>query len=103
MDAPANGVEEGEVFADSSLGQELFDVGFCLWLGDLWEYLKYNLAVRSGKIKPETGLIKDDFVAGPTHIPFGPFMVLGFFLTVFIGEALTAGYLRWAFPPSVRP
>ncbi len=89
----------------SSLGQELFDVGFCLWLGDFWEYLGYTL--KLGKYKNEAPAAQeateDDFVAGPTHIPFGPFMVLGFFLTVFIGEMLTAGYLRWAFPPSVRP
>ena len=100
---PAGGGGEQEEEAPSSFGQELFAVGFCLWLGDLWEYIGYYQGVLSGKIKPQTGLIEDDFVAGPTHIPFGPFMVLGFFLTVFIGEWLTSGYLRWAFPPAVRP
>jgi leader peptidase (prepilin peptidase)/N-methyltransferase len=38
----------------------------------------------------------DDFVPGPTHIPFGPYMVVGAFLSVFIGEALVRWYLVWA-------
>ena len=96
-------VPTGEGKEESSLGRELFDVVYCLWLGDLWEYLGYYWDVWRGKIKPVTEPYEDDFVGGPTHIPFGPFMALGFFLTLFLGEWLTAGYLHWAFPPIARP
>jgi leader peptidase (prepilin peptidase)/N-methyltransferase len=38
----------------------------------------------------------DDFVAGPTHLPFGPYMVLGALLAVFIADPLIQWYLAWA-------
>ncbi len=38
----------------------------------------------------------DPFVAGPTHIPFGPYMVLGAFLAVFVGSPLIDWYLSWS-------
>ncbi|MCC6727817.1 MAG: prepilin peptidase [Chthonomonadales bacterium] len=39
---------------------------------------------------------EDDFVPGPTHIPFGPYMVVGAFLALFVGDRLIAWYLAWA-------
>lgn len=39
---------------------------------------------------------EDDFVAGPTHIPFGPYMVVGAVLAVFAGDPLVQMYLHWA-------
>lgn len=39
---------------------------------------------------------EDDFVAGPGHIPFGPYMVLGVFLALFVGTPLIDWYLTWA-------
>lgn len=39
---------------------------------------------------------QDDFVAGPTHLPFGPYMVIGALLAVFIGDPLIQWYLAWA-------
>ncbi len=40
--------------------------------------------------------IEDDFEAGPMHLPFGPFMVVGALLAVFVGDALITWYLVWA-------
>lgn len=37
---------------------------------------------------------EDEFTPGPTHIPFGPYMVSGFFLAVFFGDKLIHIYLR---------
>lgn len=38
----------------------------------------------------------EEFVAGPTHIPFGPYMVVGALISVFAAEPLIRWYLRWA-------
>ena len=43
----------------------------------------------------ETADEEDDFAPGPTHIPFGPYMVVGAFLSVFVGDALIRWYLAW--------
>ena len=39
---------------------------------------------------------EDDFVVTPGHIPFGPFMVVGYLLAIFVGDRLVEAYLRWA-------
>lgn len=39
---------------------------------------------------------EDNFEAGPMHLPFGPFMVVGALLAVFTGDALIQWYLVWA-------
>ncbi len=39
---------------------------------------------------------EDDFEPGPTHIPFGPYMVAGAFLAVFAADGLIHWYLRWS-------
>jgi leader peptidase (prepilin peptidase)/N-methyltransferase len=38
---------------------------------------------------------EDDFEPGPTHIPFGPYMVVGAFLSVFVGGGLIRWYIAW--------
>jgi len=38
----------------------------------------------------------EEFVAGPTHIPFGPYMVVGALAAVFVAEPLIRWYLHWA-------
>ncbi len=38
----------------------------------------------------------EEFVAGPTHIPFGPYMVVGAVLAIFVGHPLIQWYLAWA-------
>jgi leader peptidase (prepilin peptidase) / N-methyltransferase len=39
---------------------------------------------------------EDDFVPGPTHIPFGPYMVVGAVVSIFIGQSFIDWYLAWA-------
>ncbi len=48
-------------------------------------------AAEEAAAEPE----EDDFVAGPTHIPFGPYMVVGAMLAVFYGDKLIRWYLEW--------
>jgi len=51
----------------------------------------------ANKLDPPGSLAEeDDFVAGPTHVPFGPFLVIGALLAVFVGDRLVAWYLRWS-------
>jgi leader peptidase (prepilin peptidase)/N-methyltransferase len=84
----------------SSLWQELAAIGYCLILGDAWEYLRDLLPRKQEQAEapPEP---EDDWEPAPTAIPFGPFLVIGFLATVFAGELLTALYLAFAFhkPP----
>jgi leader peptidase (prepilin peptidase) / N-methyltransferase len=93
----AAGAEIGKAEDDnSSLLKELGWVGYCLVLGDLWQYLDYNLKLlRHVPMEPEP---EPEFTPDPSAIPFGPFMVIGFLATVFCGEALTAWYLAYALP-----
>jgi leader peptidase (prepilin peptidase)/N-methyltransferase len=98
-------VQEPEEAGDgSSLGKELYEIGECLWLGDAVLYLqclfhperlKQSQAGNGAVVLP---VDEEDFQPAPTAIPFGPFMVLGFFLAVFCGEPLTAWYLAYALP-----
>jgi leader peptidase (prepilin peptidase) / N-methyltransferase len=51
----------------------------------------------AGQVGEEDVALEDDtFVAGPTHIPFGPHMVLGALLSIFVGDTLVNWYLKWA-------
>ena len=44
---------------------------------------------------PEMLDVEDDWVPGPTHIPFGPFMVIGAVSAMFVGEPFIAWYMRF--------
>ena len=91
----------------STFGQELLAIGWCLWLGDAWEYLAavFHIGKQAEPPKREPGAEpeEDNWKPAATAIPFGPYMVAGFVATVFIGEWLTSAYLHWAFPPALRP
>lgn len=39
---------------------------------------------------------EDEFVPGPTYIPFGPYMVVGAIAAAFVGDRLIQWYLVWA-------
>lgn len=87
----------------SSLARELKEIAWCLSLGDLWEYL--GDLVRHRRAGPSeqpsspsetTAVFEDEWVPASTAIPFGPFLVIGFLATVFVGEWLTAAYLAYA-------
>ncbi len=47
-----------------------------------------------GEVPPE--LEDEEWNPGPTHIPFGPFMVTGALVSVFLGDRLITMYLNWA-------
>jgi hypothetical protein len=101
MTEGGTGQPEPELPADdgSTLGRELYAIGYCLWLGDAIDYVRDKLSRLSGT--PEVAaptLEEDNWQPAPTAIPFGPFLVIGFLLTVFFGEALTAAYLAYALP-----
>ena len=84
---------EEEPEPESSFMQQAYAIGYVLWLGDLWEYLKAMLDKLQGKPIPSVNYEEDDWKPDPTAIPFGPFLSVGFLLTVFVGELLTNLYL----------
>ncbi len=86
----------------SSLGRELKDVGYCLILGDAWELLHDRMHPAS-KLADEGAEVEDDWQPAPSAIPFGPFLVIGFLATVFVGEWLTALYLAFAYGSNIGP
>jgi leader peptidase (prepilin peptidase)/N-methyltransferase len=84
---------------ETTLKNELAAIGYCLILGDLIDTLGDLLATLRGKrAEPELPEPEDSWQPEPTAIPFGPYLVLGFLLTVFFGEGLTAWYLAFALP-----
>jgi leader peptidase (prepilin peptidase)/N-methyltransferase len=108
--AASEEIEDDEAqFADvdSTLGEQLFQIGQALWLADLklWiEDLVARGAARHGEktLPPAEAPPEEDFALAPTAIPFGPFLILGFLATVFAGNAITAWYIAWALnrPPA---
>jgi leader peptidase (prepilin peptidase)/N-methyltransferase len=72
-------------------------MGFIDILFSIGAALKIPAAVKfAASTAEETLEDEDDFQAGPTHIPFGPYMVVGAFLAVFFADSLIAWYLHWA-------
>ena len=98
--------EEDELAAQTSLPDillyGLIYMGFIDLLVQLGASLRIPAAIRlaRGASGPEgeepVAAEEDDFVAGPTHMPFGPSMVLGAFAAIFWGDALIQWYLHWA-------
>lgn len=88
--------EEEYVEEESSWGKELGAIGWCLVLGDAFEYLKDRFRPRQSN--EELPVVEDNWKPAATAIPFGPFLVVGFLATVFGGEIFTAWYLAFAFP-----
>jgi len=65
-----------------------------------WARIK-PLERLANTIDPTDGLEEEDpFVPAPRQIPFGPYMVLGAFLAVFIGDRIVDWYLVFA---HIRP
>lgn len=65
---------------------------FDLVLG-LWHRVAHRGAQVESRLEEGTD---PDFVAGPTQIPFGPYMVLGVFCAMFVGEMFVHWYLKWS-------
>lgn len=101
--AELNSVEEVEDRDDSeeesSLGQQLLEIGWCLWLADLVEAIREMIpAWRRLPEEKMPNIEEDDWKPGATAIPFGPFMVVGFLAVIFIGEHITSWYLTLLVP-----
>jgi leader peptidase (prepilin peptidase)/N-methyltransferase len=80
--------------SDSNLGEQLLVIGYCFLLGDVWDYL---MTIRK-RWSEETAPVQESFTLAPSAVPFGPFMVLGFLLAVFVGGVLISSYLGYALP-----
>lgn len=92
--ASADNIDEDE--QGSVLGQILFEGVIFMVFGDLVlnsiEWVKRH---RDGSKKKAPLDEDDDFEATESHIPFGPFMVVGFLLAVFFGDSLITAYMKW--------
>src|SRR5579875_405963 len=96
---PPEGDQEGEPVSPAEyLLHEIWAVVWCLLLGDLWAYLRDLWKRWRGEKVHYEHIATGDWVPAPTAIPFGPFLVIGFFLAIFWGNALTDAYLAYAFP-----
>ncbi|GEM_PF-135012 len=85
---------------EGTFGGQLYEVLWCFWLGDLWNYL-YLTFVNPAQ-KEEIAIQQreqDEWIVPTSAIPFGPFMIVGFFLTLFVGEKIVASYINYALPP----
>ncbi len=118
IEEPSEENEQEYPEENSNIGEQLSAIAYCLLLGDLVEYLVditiaalknaergagFRLREHCLKLRERWGGHADEdeeeFVVAPTAIPFGPFMVIGFLLTVFFGEWMAHAYLSYAFPP----
>ena len=88
---------------ESSLGRELLDVGWCMWFGDLFEYLMSTFGRRHDPEGVPEKVVEDEWVPAASAIPFGPYLVVGFFVAAFCGELLTAAYLANYVLPKTLP
>jgi leader peptidase (prepilin peptidase)/N-methyltransferase len=86
-----------------TLGEQLRDLAQVLWGYDAYDWTRYTF---DRKYRHRTEAEANKFLAehpeelewtpAPTAIPFGPFLVVGFLLTVFCGEAMILWYLDYA-------
>lgn len=97
---PASDDEEEPPEDESSLALELADIGYVLWLGDAFDYIR-TVFSRHKTITPALVVEEDVWTPAPTAIPFGPFMVVGFLVTLLVGEPITAMYLTYAIPKAI--
>lgn len=72
----------------------VFFVDLLLQLGR-WLRVKPMVKVANA-VDPPGEEFEEEFQAGPTHIPFGPFMVVGAVLAVFAADGIVNWYLAWA-------
>jgi leader peptidase (prepilin peptidase)/N-methyltransferase len=93
-------LEEPSDGDDVSLGEiavrGMFYLAFVDLVVGLAAALRIPAAVKMMEPLAEEGLSEEeDFHPGPTHIPFGPYMVVGAFLSVFVGDSLIRWYVAW--------
>lgn len=93
---PDEEIEQEYPEEDSNILAQLGAIGYCLILGDLIEYLSDLWKSLRGE---PVAICEEKFAVAPSAIPFGPFMALGFLLTVFFGGWMASAYLNYAFTP----
>lgn len=110
--AQADDEDEGEDAGDgTTFRMQLGDILEVLLCLDAVEYLGWKFhELKNGKDKPYEGLNLpwrpkdwhemveeelDGTPPAPTAIPFGPFLVIGFFATVFVGAWITTAYMAY--------
>jgi leader peptidase (prepilin peptidase)/N-methyltransferase len=91
VEEPAGEAEEPEGIGLGALASG--GLQYLLWF-DLGALLVEKLTKRRSAVALMDE--EDDFEAGPMHLPFGPFLVAGALLAVFVGDALLRWYLAWA-------
>lgn len=101
--AKADRTEVDETEADpgreGTLVDQLQDVGGVLIFHDAYYWVRYTFDRKfQAAVDAEEASAgeEDDWVPAPTAIPFGPFLVFGFLLTIFAGEAMILAYLTYA-------
>ena len=96
-------IETADDSDSSSLGRELRDILYVIWLEDAVEYVRYVLS-RPATVTPGADTeVEDAWQPAASAIPFGPFMVVGFVAALLVGEHLTAMYLAYAWPRAAVP
>ena len=97
-------IAPNEEFArEGTFGEQLRDVAQVLIGYDAYEWTRYTFdrKYRHG-IEAEAARFEAEhpealeWTPAPTAIPFGPFLVVGFLLTIFCGEAMILWYLDYA-------
>ncbi len=92
---PDAGEEEDDEGDEVGLAQiTLWGLGYLCFVdvfSAMWQFVTHL-----GKPRERPTIEDDDFAPGPTHIPFGPFMVAGALLAVFIGDRLIGWYMSWS-------
>ena len=87
----------------SSLAEQLRDVGLVMFAVDAYDWTMYTFNSKyrqntDAKQAEETARYPEleEWTPAPTAIPFGPFLVLGFLLTLFWAAPLVHAYLAFA-------
>ena len=92
-----------------SILEQLRDVAFVMFAYDAYEWTRYTFSGNYRKQieareaeEAANNAAMEEWIPAPTAIPFGPFLVVGFLLTVFGGEAMIHAYLAFAHLTPVR-
>ena len=93
---------EAEEIFDSELSPWWTGFVYLLYLDMLLQFASFCriplakrwLKIWEGDVPQEE--IEEDWTPGPTHIPFGPYMVVGALIATFYGQRLLDAYLVWS-------
>jgi prepilin signal peptidase PulO-like enzyme (type II secretory pathway) len=91
--------EDASFEREGTFMEQLAAVGWCFVLGDVWNYLYLTFVNPKEKERQAQEALQDDWKPLPSAVPFGPFMIVGFFVAMFVGEKLVSAYINYALPP----